>query len=94
MKQVLVAMLILCAPIVAPATALAEIKLTGEAKMGLVAESGSSQVATGMRLTAQVSRVTDGGVEFGAVIEMNQSNYTNTPHSRPRNYLYMSTENN
>ena len=89
MKQLFLTCLILCAPVAAKA----EINLTGEARMGLVAEGGKTQIISGMRLTAQASRVTDGGVELGAVIDLNQPDRRAFRHDPPRGYVYMSTGN-
>lgn len=48
----------------------AELRLTGEAQMGLSHESGKTRAVAGTRLTATFSTVTDGGLELGAVIRI------------------------
>jgi outer membrane protein OmpU len=56
-----------------PTFAPAEILLTGQAKMGLRYESGKTSYAAGTRVTAQFSGTTDGGLEYGAIIDLDQT---------------------
>ncbi len=56
-----------------PSLASAEILLRGQAKMGLRHESGETFAAAGTRVTAQFSRTTDGGLEYGAIIDLDQT---------------------
>jgi hypothetical protein len=58
------------AALLAPTSASAEILLKGEAKMGLVFDGQDIQAVAGARITAHVYGVTDGGLEYGAVIHM------------------------
>lgn len=57
----------------APNLATAQIALTGEAKMGLSHVNGKTNAAAGTRITARFSRVTDGGMEFGAIVDLDQT---------------------
>ena len=56
-----------------PTLAPAEILLTGEAKMGLRHVDGKTNAAAGTRITARFSGVTDGGMEFGAIVDLDQT---------------------
>jgi outer membrane protein OmpU len=56
-----------------PTLAPAEILLRGEAKMGLSHESGETNYKAGTRVTARFSGTTDGGLEFGAIIDLDQT---------------------
>lgn len=76
-----------------PLAATAEIRLSGQAAMGLVHESGKTDAVSDLQLTMQASRVTDGGVEFGAVVDLNQSPSRAFRSHQPRAYVYMSTGN-
>ena len=89
MKLLLTAALLFCGPSVG----LAEITLSGQAAMGLVHETGKIQSVSDMQLTLHASRVTDGGVEFGAVLDLDQSPSRAFRHNPPRAYVYMSTGN-
>jgi hypothetical protein len=51
----------------------AEIRITGQAAMGLTHESGKTSYAAGTRVTATFSGVTDGGMEYGAIIDLDQT---------------------
>jgi hypothetical protein len=80
----------------APDSASAEIALGGEARMGLRYESGKTSVAAGTRITARASGVTDGGVEFGAVINLDQTGTGMAPVFRgdpPQVQVYISGDN-
>ena len=77
----------------APAAALAEIKLSGQAAMGLALHDGKTDAVSDLQLTLHGSRVTDGGVEFGAVVDLNQSPSRVIRSDPPRAYVYMSTGN-
>jgi outer membrane protein OmpU len=56
-----------------PSLAQSDIVLSGQAKMGLRHESGKTFAAAGTRVTAQFSRTTDGGLEYGAIIDLDQT---------------------
>lgn len=87
MKQLVLAAFLLGIPV----AALAEIRLSGEAAMGLAYEQGKTQVVSDMQITLHASRITDGGVEFGAVLDINQSPSRAFRHDPPRAYVYMAT---
>lgn len=89
MKPLILATLFLCTPL----QALAEIALSGQAAMGLLHESGKTDAVSDLQLTLQASRVTDGGLEFGAVVDLNQSPSRAFRRTAPRAYVYMSTGN-
>lgn len=89
MKPFLIAALFLCAPL----TATAEIRLSGQAAMGLVHEGGKTDAVSDLELTLHASRVTDGGIEFGAVVDVNQSPSRVFRRAAPRAYVYMSSGN-
>lgn len=59
--------------ILLPSLGQSEIVLSGQAKMGLRHESGKTFAAAGTRVTAQFSRTTDGGLEYGAIIDLDQT---------------------
>jgi len=61
--------------------------------MGLALENGKTQTLSDMQLTLHVSRVTDGGVEFGAVVDLDQSPSRAFRPRPPRAFVYMSTGN-
>ena len=91
MKPLITAsLLLLCC---APATALAEIRLSGQAGMGLVHEGGKTDVVSDMQLTLHASRVTDGGIEFGVVLDFNPSPMRALRNNPPRAFGDMSTGN-
>lgn len=91
MKQRLLASALFCASLaVAPVAGLAEIALTGQAAMGLGFEQGKPQAVSDMQLTLQAARITDGGVEFGAVVDLNQPQSRGFRDRPPRAALYMS----
>ena len=54
--------------------AAAEMTISGEAKMGLSFDGHETQARSGVRLTTHFSGVTDGGLEFGAIINLQTSN--------------------
>lgn len=56
-----------------PTFAPAEVLFSGQAKMGLRHESGKTSYAAGTRVTTQFSGTTDGGLEFGAIIDLDQT---------------------
>ena len=89
MKPFFVAMLLLLVPL----SAMAEIRLSGQAAMGLVHEGGKTDAVSDMQLTLHASRVTDGGVEFGAVVDLTQTPTRAFRNAPPRAYVYMSTGN-
>lgn len=89
MKPVSFAALFLVLPVVANA----EIRLTGEARMGLVHESGQSRAIADVRLTAHASATTDNGVEFGAVVDLDSPVSPAIRNQPPRAYVYISTGN-
>jgi hypothetical protein len=73
--------LLLLLALLAPLPATAEIRLTGDAAMGLTSSSATKnpQAITDLELNLQASRVTDGGLEFGAVIRMDATSPNPTP---------------
>jgi hypothetical protein len=95
MRPTLLPLLVLLAATPAiPTPATAEIRLSGDAAMGLTSSTTttSAQVATDLDVKIQASRVTDGGVEFGAVLEMNANA---GPGTRPASgYFFIQGGNN
>lgn len=84
MRQYLLPALLLLAPI----PAAAELSLTGEAKMGLSTTSGgATESFSGARVTAHGYGITDGGLEYGAVLDLDGTRYGN---ESPRGYVYLS----
>ena len=81
------ACLFLLLALAAPMPAAAEITLNGEAKMGLTTSGGDVQGFSGARLTAHAHGVTDGGMEYGAVLDLDNSRYGD---EAPRGYVYIS----
>jgi hypothetical protein len=72
--------LLLLLALLAPLPATAEIRLTGEAAMGLTTTTTQNpQAITDLELSLQASRITDGGLEFGAVIRMDATSSKTTP---------------
>ena len=89
MKPHITAALILCAPTAAQA----EIRLSGQAVMGLAFENGKTETVSETQFTLHASRVTDGGIEFGAVIDLNPAPTRAFRNDPPRAFISMSTGN-
>lgn len=79
------------AVILPPAIVSAEIALTGQAVMGLGLEQGKTTAISDIELTLHATRITDGGVEFGAMIDLNTPQSAGPRQGPPRAILYMST---
>jgi hypothetical protein len=77
--------------IAAPCAGMADIALTGQAAMGLGFEQGKTTAVSDLQLSLRAARVTDGGIEFGAVVDVPQRNRRAFRTGPPRAVLYMST---
>lgn len=92
MRYSLLSFLVLLAPL----PAAAEIIFSGEAKMGLVFDGKDMKAKSGVRLTAHAYGVTDGGLEYGAVLDLDTAQNPAFPNTsvfrndRPRGYVYIS----
>jgi outer membrane protein OmpU len=61
---------LVCLALAAASPAYAEMTISGEAKMGLSFDGQDTEVRSGVRLTTHFSGVTDGGLEYGAIINL------------------------
>lgn len=71
----------------------AEVVFSGEAKMGLVYDGKATQALAGTRMTATFSHQTDGGLEFGIILDLEQgANGVRSPFTdeQPRAQVYIS----
>lgn len=82
MRQYLFPVLMLLAPL--PATA--EIKLTGDAKMGLSFDNQELKAVSAARITAHAYAETDGGLQYGVIVDLDLTNFSD----EPRGQVYIS----
>lgn len=78
---------------VLPFAAAAEIKLSGEAAMGLSFSNDDIQAITRTKLTAHFSGVTDGGLEYGVILDIDPFAFDEPVgfgQDRPRGQVYIS----
>lgn len=78
MRQYLLPVLILLAPL--PATA--EIKLTGDAKMGFSYNKQDLKAVSAARITAHAYAETDGGLQYGVIVDLDITNYSEEPRGQ------------
>ncbi|RUS59664.1 porin [Pseudorhodobacter sp. E13] len=71
----------------------AEVVFSGEAKMGLVFDGEDLKAVAGTRITAHAYGVTDGGLEYGIVLDMDQVNTKTFNRTRPRSSVYIQSGN-
>lgn len=69
--------------------ATAEVVFSGEAKMGLVFDGKDLQAVAGTRITAHAYGVTDGGLEYGVVLDLDQVQSKAFNNDRPRSSVYI-----
>jgi outer membrane protein OmpU len=69
------ACLFLLLSLLAPLPAAADLALSGEAKMGLIASGNDVQVFSAARVTAHAYGITDGGIQYGAVLDLDISRF-------------------
>jgi hypothetical protein len=65
---------LVCLALAAVSPAYAEMTISGEAKMGLSFDGQDTEARSGVRLTTHFSGVTDGGLEYGAIINLQTTN--------------------
>ncbi|WP_050526969.1 porin [Pseudorhodobacter aquimaris] len=69
--------------------AMAEMKLSGEAKMGLVFDGQDLAALSGAQMTAHAYGTTDGGLEYGVIMDIDVSNFN--LDDDPRAQIYISS---
>ncbi|QCO55686.1 porin [Pseudorhodobacter turbinis] len=67
--------------------AMAELKLSGEAKMGLVFDGQDLAALSGAQVTAHAYGTTDGGLEYGIIMDMDVSNFNRDDDPRAQVYI-------
>ena len=95
-REIRMRRLILTLSLLAPFSAAAEISLSGEAKMGLTALGSDVQAFSVARVTGHAYGITDGGMEYGAVFDLDTSRFdldlgkSLFNDETPRGYVYIS----
>lgn len=71
----------------AAAPAAADLTLTGEAKMGLAFKHGELAAQSGAQMTARASGITDGGLEYGIIMDVDLSGFNQDDDPRAQVYI-------
>jgi hypothetical protein len=90
MRQNCLVAALVALPLLSAPPAVAEIRLKGDAKMGLSFDANGLKAISAARVTAHAYGTTDGGLEYGMVLDLDITNYSDDP---PRGQVYISSGN-